>query len=165
MCENTCCPERSVQPTRKKTPRVALTNATPSSPSIRTEEVLREQKNQNTSLEKNNNRLTKIPELSQQPNHNDCFIEAHNKILDEQQAANKSINQFRKGRTTMVNQLNRMIKIETVHENNNNDIGYTITENNNNEIIITEKLQVKHERSNTETEDMKHHVPETHRVV
>jgi hypothetical protein len=138
------------------------------SPSIITEEVLREQKNQNTELEQNKNELTKIPELPQQQNHNDCFIEAHNKILDEQQAANESINRMRKERTTMVNQLNWMIKIETVHENNkdnNNDIGYTITEINNNEIISTEKLQVTRERSNTDTEDIKHQVPETRRVV
>jgi hypothetical protein len=51
-------------------------------------------------LEKKNNGLTKIPELPQQSNHNDCFIEAHNKILDEQQAANESINHMRKERTT-----------------------------------------------------------------
>jgi hypothetical protein len=57
----------------------------------------------------------------------------------------------------MVNQLNRMIKIETIHENNNNDIvGYIITEKNNNEIISTETLQVTRKRSNTETEDIKH---------
>jgi hypothetical protein len=102
--------------------------------------------------------LTKIPKLSQQPNHNHCFIEAHNKIPDKQQAANESINRLRKERTTMANKLDRMIKIETVHENNNNDIGYTITAKNNNEIIITEKLQMTRERSNTETEDIKHQV-------
>jgi hypothetical protein len=61
-------------------------------------------------LEQNRNELRKaheLPhELPQQQNHDDCFIEAHNKILDEQQAANDSINQMRKERTTMVNQLN-----------------------------------------------------------
>jgi hypothetical protein len=130
--------------------------------------ILGEQKNQNTLLEQNKYELTKVPELPQQPNHNDCFIEAHNKILDKEQAANKCINCMGKERTTMVNQLNRMIKIDTVHENTknkNNDIGYAITENNNNEIISTEKLQVTCERSNTETEDIKHQVPETRRVV
>jgi hypothetical protein len=120
-------------------------------------------------LEQNQNELTKVPELPQQQNHNDCFIEAHNKILDEVQAANDSINQMRKERTTMVNQLNRMININTVHENtknNSNDIGYEITENNNSEIIRTQQLQVTRERRETETEDMKHQVPETRiRVV
>jgi hypothetical protein len=61
-----------------------------------------------------------------------------------------------------------MINIDTVHENtknNNNDIGYEITENNNNEIIKTQQLQVTREKSDTETEDMKHQVPETRRVV
>jgi hypothetical protein len=69
----------------------------------------------------------------------------------------------------MVNQLNRMINIDTVHENtknNNNDIGYEITENNNNdEIIKTQQVQVTCETSDTETNNMKHQVPETHRVV
>jgi hypothetical protein len=46
-----------------------------------------------------------------------------------------------------------------------NDIGYEITENNNNENIKTQQLQVTRERSDTETEDMKHQVPETRRVV
>jgi hypothetical protein len=72
---------------------------------------------------------------------------------------------MRKERTTMVNQLNRMINIDTVHEdtkNNNNDIGYVITANNNNEIIRTQQVQVTRERSDTRTEDMKHQVPETH---
>jgi hypothetical protein len=130
--------------------------------------ILREQKNQNTLLEQNKNESTQVPELQQHPNHNDCFIEAHNKILDKEQAANDSINRMQKERTTMVNQLNRMINIDTVHENtkdNNNDIGHVITENNNNEIIRTEQLQVTRERSDTETEDMKHQVPETRRVV
>jgi hypothetical protein len=36
-------------------------------------------------------------------NPNDCFIEAHNKILDEEQAANDSINRIQKERNTMVN--------------------------------------------------------------
>jgi hypothetical protein len=62
-----------------------------------------------------------------------------------------------------------MIKIDTVHENtknNNNDIGYEITENyNNDEIIKTQQVQVTREKSDTETEDMKHQVPETRRVV
>jgi hypothetical protein len=61
-----------------------------------------------------------------------------------------------------------MINIDTVHENtnnNNNDIGYVITENNNNEIIRTQQLQVTQERRDNETEDMKHQVPETRRVV
>jgi hypothetical protein len=66
--------------------------------------------NQNKLLEQNKNESTKahkLPhELPQQQNHNDCFIEAHNKILDKQQAANDSINRLRKERTTMVNQLN-----------------------------------------------------------
>jgi hypothetical protein len=69
-------------------------------------------------------------------------------LLDEEQAANNSINRMRKERTTMVNQLNRMINIDTVHENtkdNNNDIGYEITENNNNEIIKSQQLQVTRE--------------------
>jgi hypothetical protein len=95
--------------------------------------ILREQKNQNTSLEQNKNESPKAPELPQQPNHNDCFIEAHNKILDKEQAANNSINRMRKERTTMVNQLNQMINIDTVHENTkhkNNDIGYAITDSN-----------------------------------
>jgi hypothetical protein len=130
--------------------------------------ILGEQKNQNTSLEQNKNELTKALKLPQQQNHNDCFIKAHNKILDEEQAANDSINRMQKERTTMVNQLNRMIKIDTVHENNknnNNDIGYVITGNNNNEIIRTQHLQVTGERSDNETEDIKHQVPETRRVV
>jgi hypothetical protein len=110
------------------------------SPSI----ILREQKNQNKLLEQNKNEPTKAHELPQQQNHNDCFIEAHNKILDKQQATNDSINWMQKERTTMVNQLNRMINIDTVHDtkNNNNDIGFEITENNNNNIISTKQVQV-----------------------
>jgi hypothetical protein len=107
-------------------------------------------------------------ELPTQQNHNDCFIESHNKILDKQQAANDSINRMRKERTTMVNQLNRMINIDTVHENtksNNNDIGFEITENNNNEIISTQQVQVTQERSGIKTDDRTHQVPETRRVV
>jgi hypothetical protein len=46
-----------------------------------------------------------------------------------------------------------------------NNIGYAITESNSNKIISTEKLQMTRERSDTETEDMKHQVPETRRVV
>jgi hypothetical protein len=75
---------------------------------------------------------------------------------------------MRKERIIMVNQLNRMINIGTAHENtknNNNDIGYEITENNNNEIIKTQQFQVTREKSDTKTEDMKHQVPETRRVV
>jgi hypothetical protein len=138
------------------------------SPSI----ILTEQKNQNKPLEQNKNELTKahdLPyELLQQQNHNDCFIEAHNKILDEQQAANDSINRMRKERTTMVNQLNRMINIDTVHENiknNNNDIGFEITENNNNEIISSHQIQMTQEMNNTEIEEKAHHVPEARRIV
>jgi hypothetical protein len=76
---------------------------------------------------------------------------------------------MRKERTTMVNQLNRMVKIDTVHENtknNNNDIGYETTENNNNdEIIKTQQVQVTRKTSDTETKDMKHQVPETCRII
>jgi hypothetical protein len=105
-----------------------------------------------------------------QNNHNDCFIEAHYKIPDEEQAANNSINRMRKERITMVNQLNRMITIDTVQENtkknNNNDIGYETTENNNNDDIIkTQQVQVTRERSDTETKDIKHQVPETRKIV
>jgi hypothetical protein len=104
-----------------------------------------------------------------QNNYNYCFIEAHYKILDKEQAANNSINRMRKERITMVNQLNRMIKIDTVQENtknNNNDIGYETTENNNNDNIIkTQQVQVTHEMSDTETKDIKHQVPETRRIV
>jgi hypothetical protein len=104
-----------------------------------------------------------------QNNHNDCFIEAHYKILDKEQAANNSINRMQKERITMVNQLNRMIKIDTVPENtkiNNNDIGYETTENNNNDDIIkTQQVQVTRKRSDTETKDMKHQVLEPRRVV
>jgi hypothetical protein len=133
------------------------------SPSI----ILREQKNHNKSLEQNKNETTKAHELPQQQKQYDCFIEAHNKILDEQQAANDSINQMRKERTTMVNQLNRMINIDTVHDtkNNNNDIGFEITENNNNGIIGTQQVQVTRERSDTKTGEVTHQVPETRKVV
>jgi hypothetical protein len=76
---------------------------------------------------------------------------------------------MRKERITMVNQLNRMIEIDTVQENtknNNNDIGYETTENNNNDNIIkTQQVQVTREMSDTETKDMKHQVPETCRIV
>jgi hypothetical protein len=69
----------------------------------------------------------------------------------------------------MVNQLNRMIKIDTVQENtksNYNDIGYETTENNNNDDTIkTQQVQVTRETSDTETKDMKHQVPETCRIV
>jgi hypothetical protein len=133
------------------------------SPSI----ILREQKNKNTSLEQNKNELTKVPELPQQQNHNDCFIEAHNKILDEQQAADDSVNWMQKERTTMVDQLNRMINIDTVHDtkNNHNNIGFEITENNNKGIISTQQVQVTRETSDTQTEEVTHQVPETRRVV
>jgi hypothetical protein len=129
--------------------------------------ILREQKNENKSLEQNKNEPAKAHELPQQQNHNDCFIEAHNKILDEQQAAKDSINRMQKERTTMVNQLNRMITIDTVHDtkNNHNNIGFEITENNDNEIISTQQVQVTRERSETEIEEMTHQVPETRRIV
>jgi hypothetical protein len=104
-----------------------------------------------------------------QNNHNDCFIEAHYKILDKEQATNNSINRMRKERIAMVNQLNRMIKIDTVQENtknNNNDIGYETTENNDNEDIIkTQQVQVTCKTSDTETKDIKHQVQETRRIV
>jgi hypothetical protein len=46
------------------------------------------------------------------------------------------------------------------------DIGYEITENNNDdEIIKTQQVQVTRKKSDTETEDTKHQVPETRRVV
>jgi hypothetical protein len=125
---------RSVQPTQKKTPRVALTNSIPLPPSI----ILREQKNENKSLEQNKIEPAKTHVSLQQQNHNDCFIEAHTKILDEQQAANDSINRMHKERMTMVNQLNRMITIDTVHDTKNHKIGYETTENNNNDIISTQ---------------------------
>jgi HAMP domain-containing protein len=158
-----CCLERSVQPTQKKTPRVALTKSIPLPPSI----ILREQKNQDKLLEQNKNEPAKAHKLPQQQNHNDCFIEAHNKILDEQQAANDSINRMQKERTTMVNQLNWMINIDTVHDtkNNHNNIGFEITEDNNNGIISTQQVQVTQETSGTETEEVTHQVPETRRVV
>jgi hypothetical protein len=76
---------------------------------------------------------------------------------------------MRKERITMVNQLNRMIKIDTVQENtknNNNDIGYETTENNNNDNIIkTQQVQVTREMSDIETKDIKDQVPETCRIV
>jgi hypothetical protein len=129
--------------------------------------ILREQKNQNKSLEQNKNEPAKAHELPQQQNHNDCFIEAHNKIPNEQQAANDSINRIQKERTTMVNQLNRMMNIDTVHDtkNNHNNIGFEITENNNNGIISAQQVQVTRETSDTEMEEMTHQVPETRRIV
>jgi hypothetical protein len=73
---------------------------------------------------------------------------------------------MRKERTTMVNQLDRMITIDTVHgtKNNHNNTGFEITENNNNGIISTQQVQVTRETSDTEIEEMTHHVPETRRM-
>jgi hypothetical protein len=74
---------------------------------------------------------------------------------------------MQKERTTMVNQLNRMINIDTVHDtkNNHNNIGFEITENNNNGIISTQRVQVTRERSDNKTGEVPHQVPETRRVV
>jgi hypothetical protein len=70
-----------------------------------------------------------------------------------------------KERTTMVNQLNRMITIDTVHDTKSHKIGFEITENNNNEIISTQQIQVTREMSDTEIEEKRHQVPETRRIV
>jgi hypothetical protein len=59
-----------------------------------------------------------IPKSPPPENHNDCFIEAHDKILEEQMIANRSIIQRGEERKYIVNQFKQMIKIETVYENN-----------------------------------------------
>jgi hypothetical protein len=53
-------------------------------------------------------------------NHNDCFIEAHNKELEEQRSANENTILIRKEWNTIVKQINRLIKIGTVCEDNKN---------------------------------------------
>jgi hypothetical protein len=74
---------------------------------------------------------------------------------------------MQKERTTMVNQLKRMINIDTVRDtkNNHTNIGFEITEDNNNGIISTQQVQVTRETSDTEMEEMTHQVQETRRIV
>jgi hypothetical protein len=107
----TCCPERPVQPVYKKSPRVELTKRIPLS--------RKEKDIQNISLVQQPRQVNKLQtkqESQQQTNHNDCFVEAHNKILEEQHAANDSITRMREEQITMAKQLNRMITIETISE-------------------------------------------------
>jgi hypothetical protein len=47
-------------------------------------------------------------------NQNHCFIESHDKVLDEQQAANEIIIKRQQEQNTIVNQLKKMIVIETI---------------------------------------------------
>jgi hypothetical protein len=55
--------------------------------------------------------------IQQKENHNYCFIEAHNNVLDEQQIAKESSILISKERNTIAEQINRFIKIETICEN------------------------------------------------
>ena len=90
VMKKTRCPERLVQPPNKKTPRVVLTKEIPLSTSDKNILLVKQSKHLKQS--KQLNKLPTIPETQQQPNqnnHNYCFIESHNKVLDEQQTAHK----------------------------------------------------------------------------
>jgi hypothetical protein len=93
--------------------------------------------------------LPTIPETQQQPNqnnHNYCFIESHNKVLDEHQTANNTIIKRQHKRHTMVNLIEKMITIETVVEgnNNNNNLRYEY-ENEFMNVLSREQIQIKSE--------------------
>jgi hypothetical protein len=75
------CSERSVQPARKKTPRVKLTKDIPSSPSAGNRQ---EERNKNISLVQQSAQI-KIAQTIHHNNHNHCFIKSHDKVLDKQQ--------------------------------------------------------------------------------
>jgi hypothetical protein len=100
-----CCPGRLVlQPLRKKTPRVQLTNQR--SPPLPLEIILPEQKDCPTIIVqqryKNGEIQIQKPKQTKE-NHNDCFIEAHNKELEEQRSAmENTILIIRKERNTIV---------------------------------------------------------------
>jgi hypothetical protein len=68
-----------------------------------------------------------------------CYIEAHDKILEKQQVgADQSIVRMRKERSAVVNQFDRMIKIETICDNTNED---NIT-NEDQRVISSDLVQI-----------------------
>jgi hypothetical protein len=97
-------------------------------------------------------------------NHNDCFIEAHIKELEEQRCANENSIRIRKERSTIVEKINRLIKIETISEGNNNQ---------DEEVISTEIMKMTQERKSVQKEyqqvnretHQKDTVPVTRRTV
>jgi hypothetical protein len=117
---------------------------------------------------KDTNPLPTIPETSlitKQNNHNNCFIEAHDKILDEQQTANDTIIQRQQERITIVNQVNKMIVIDTVVEDNKNKNIKIATENEIMNIISSEKVPLKSERKIERSTKTNQSVPTTRRSV
>jgi hypothetical protein len=113
--------------------------------------------------------LPTIPESPKQSNHNDCFIEAHNRMLDELQAVNHNAIRLNKERRTMVDQVKRMITIETVSKQNtksNNNENNNNNENIGDEIVISSKqVPITRIIELKTTENMKTSVPESRRIV
>jgi hypothetical protein len=99
------CSERSVQPARKKTPRLKLTKEIPSSPSAGNRQ---EERNKNILLVQQSEQI-KTAQTVHHNNHNHCFIKSNGKVLGEQQAANDIIIKRQQEQNTIVNQLRRMI--------------------------------------------------------
>ena len=84
----------------------------------------KEEKDKNISLVQDKNQVKSVQTIppTQHNNHNHCFIESHDKVLDEQQQANNTIIKRQHERNTIVNQIKKMIIIETVMEDNNKKI-------------------------------------------
>ena len=121
---------------------------------------------------KQSNKLPTIPETQTQPNqnnHNYCFIESHNKVLDEQQTANDTIIKRQHERHTMINQIKKMIIIETiVEDNNNNNNNNTEYENEFMNVLNREQIQIKSEmktKINSESTKINQSVPVTRTIV
>jgi hypothetical protein len=89
------------------------------------------------------NKLPTIPETQQQinqNNHNYCFIESHDKVLDEQQTANDTIIQRQQEQHTMINQIKKMITIETVLEDNNSNNNLEYEHENESMNVLSTKI-------------------------
>jgi hypothetical protein len=101
-----------------------------------------------------------------QHSHNHCFVESHDKVLDEQQAANGIIIKRQQEQNTIVNQIKKMIKIETVRENNNNMKINTEDEIMN--VLSSELMEVKSEKKiklKSISTKINRSVPETRRIL
>jgi hypothetical protein len=140
----------------------------PSSPS---DTIEKEKKDKNISLVQDS---TQVKSVQTKPsthhnNHNHCFIESHDKVLDEQQQANNTIIKRQHEQNTIVNQIKKMITIETVMEdnnkNNNSNFEY---ENEFMNVLSGEQIQIKSEKKtkiNPESTKINRSVPETRTIV
>jgi hypothetical protein len=102
-----------------KTPHIHPTNQTPP-PSSHSHSEVTSSEQINCPKQKQKSELQIEKPIQQKENHNDCFIEAHNNVLEEQTVANESSILISKERNTIVEQINRFTKIKTICENRYN---------------------------------------------